>query len=202
MGTLVKHWQIVVLALVLSLGSALALIFMRKDSWLPTASGEVRKATPISEGGVTASKSFKDWEFSAAELDNLRSQLAGEKAQIEKERAEQEALREQIQSESAELVRLRAELESLREDIQQDLIIIDESEQKNLRSLSNVYAEMKAPAAVKVFSELETETVVKILSLMPSDASARILGTLAELPGDAAVRQAAEITDAFRKLKR
>ncbi len=202
MGTLIKHWQIFALALVLSLGSALGLIFMRKDSWLPTSDGLVKKATPISEGGVTASKSFKEWEFSASELDNLRSQLEGERDLLEKERAKQEALRAQIQSESAELVRLRAELELLREDIQKDLIIIDEDEQKNLRSLANLYAEMKAPAAVKVLTELDTDTVVKILSLMPSDASARILGTLAESPSEASVGRAAEITDAFRKLKR
>ena len=87
------------------------------------------------------------------------------------------------------------------QDIKQDLIVIDENEAKNLRSLSNLYSEMKAPAAVKVLSELEIETVVKILSLMPADASAKILETMTDMSGELSAGKAAEITEAIRDLQ-
>lgn len=200
MATILKHWPIFALALFVSLVSALGLIFLRKDSWLPSGQ-PVKKAQPLSEGGPTASQSFKEWEFSATELENLRIQLEGEKEELHKKEEELERLQGQVRSEVADLNLLRRELETLREEIQQDLIVIDDNERQNLRNLSSLYAEMKAPAAVKVLGELEVDTVVKILSLMPADASARILGTLADLPGERSAQKAAEITEAIRKLK-
>ena len=166
-------------------------------------SGEpVKKAAPVSEAGPTASQSFRDWEFSAAELENLRIQLQDEKEALRKKEDELQRLEAQIRSEMADLDVLRRDLETIRANIQKDLIVIDENERQNLRSLAGLYAEMKADAAVKVLGELKIETVVKILSLMPADASARILGTLASQPGEQSAEKAAEITEAIRKLKK
>ncbi len=201
MATIIKFWYVFALALFLSLASALGLIYMRKDLWLP-AGEPVKKAEPLSEAGPLASQSFREWEFSAAELENLRIQLEGEKEALRQKEDELQRMQSQVQSEVADLNALRSELEALREDIQKDLIVIQEDERQNLRSLSSLYAEMKAPVAVKVLSELEIETFVKILSLMPADASARILGELADLPDGGSTRKAAEITEAIRKLKK
>ena len=200
MSALLKNWYLLALALALSLASALGLIFMRKDSWMP--SGEsVQKAKPISEAGPTASDSFKTWEFSGLEVENMRILLEAKIEEVRDQEAELNRLRGQIQSEAADLVQLRRELETLREEIKQDLVVIDENEVKNLRSLSKLYSEMKAPAAVKVLSELEIETVVKILSMMPSDASAKILETMTDLSGSVSTGKAAEITEAIRNLQ-
>ncbi|MCZ6673516.1 MAG: hypothetical protein O7C75_11335 [Verrucomicrobia bacterium] len=201
MATILKHWYVFALALVLSLASALGLIYLRKDAWMPSGN-TVKKAEPVSEAGPLASQSFREWEFSAAELENLRIQLEGEKETLRKKEDELQRLEGQIRSEVADLNVLRRELETLRQDIHKDIIVIDDNERQNLRSLSSLYAEMKAPAAVKVLGELKIDTVVKILSLMPSDAAARILGTLADLPGEDSAEKAAEITEAIRNLKK
>ena len=201
MADILKHWQIFALALVLSLASAVGMIVLRKDSWMPP-SKPIKKAEAISEAGAAASDSFREWEFTAAELEDMRLQLEAEKEELNKREDELNRLQGQVRSEVADLNSLRKELEALREEIQKDIIVIDENERQNLRSLSSLYAEMKAPAAVKVLGELDIETVVKILSLMPADASARILGALADLPGDRSTEKAAEITEAIRRLKK
>lgn len=201
MSALLKNWYLLALALVVSLISALGLIYLRKDNWLPSGKPVV-KARPISEAGPTASDSFQEWEYSASELENLRSLLEAERAELKTREAELNRLRSQIQSETADLKQMRRELENLREAIQDDLIKIDADELTNLRNLSKLYSEMKAPAAVKVLSELDLDTVVKILSMMPADASAKILETMTEMPGGVSTEKAAEITEAIRKLKK
>jgi flagellar motility protein MotE (MotC chaperone) len=195
-----KFWYLLALALFLSLASALTLIFMRQDAWMPAAK-EPKRAPRISEGGVLATQSFREWEFSATELENMRTKLEGEKEALHIRETALRQWEEQIRSEVSDLNDLRNDLDALKKSIQQDLITIGDDERQNLRSLSKLYSEMKAPAAVKVLAELDVETVVKILTLMPSDASARILGTFADLPEEKSVQKAAEITEAIRKLK-
>ena len=136
MANILKHWQIFALALVLSLTSAVGLIVLRKDSWMP-AGKPINKAAPISEAGAAASESFREWEFSASELDNLRIQLDAEKEALRKKEDELNRLEGQVRSEVTDLNALRKELEALRQDIQKDIIVIDENERQNLRSLSS-----------------------------------------------------------------
>lgn len=89
----------------------------------------------------------------------------------------------------------------MRQSIQQEFIIIEQGEQRNLQNLAAIYAEMKAPAAMRVLAEMDLNVVVKILSLMPEDSSARILGTMAESPDEDLVRRAARISDGMRRLR-
>jgi len=196
MKSLFRYWYLLVLALVLSLLCATGLVLLRKDAWAPAAEEEAE--IPLEDGETP---SFREWKFSAAELEDMQIKFEAERSALDTREEELERLEAQVSSERADLLKLRAELVALREEIEKDYIAIGENERANLRDLASMYAEMKAPAAVKVLGEMEIKSVVKILTLMPSDASARILGTMAESGDTEAVKRAAEITEAIRKVK-
>lgn len=198
MGLIGRFWYIFVLAIVLSLGASLGLIFLRKDTWMP------EKRIPVEvvpREAVGATRSFREWDFRTAELETIREQLNAERERLRQREEELQLLRGQVQSEIEELQALKLELEQMRAAMDQEFVVIEQVEQRNLRALATVYAEMKAPAAVRILGEMDVLTVVKILSLMPQEASARILATMADAQEETTIRRAAQITDLMRKVK-
>ena len=114
------------------------------------------------------------WGFWTIEIENLASELKDERARL-KQQAEQLGLREaRFVAERQELDKVRAEVESLRHQISGRIVEIQESESKNLRTLSQTYAGVSPRAAVAIFRDLDDDTVVKILHLMKSESVAPI----------------------------
>lgn len=197
MKTILKYWYLIVLAFILSLGSATGLIYLRKDSWVPP---EPQGEAPIAleEGD---SRSFREWRFRANQLEGLKLQLDARQADLAREEKTMDLLRSQIETERAELIKIRTSLEELRAAIEADYISIAAQELANLQRLASIYSEVAAEATVKVFEGLEDETVVKILSLMQAESSARILGTMGESADPETLKRAAKFTADLRKVK-
>ena len=206
MKTILKYWYLIVLAFIISLGSSIGLIYLRKDSWVPPKPKEVEEAPVVLAEGD--SKSFREWRFQANQLEDLKLKLDARQADLVREEKTLELLRSQVETERIELIKVRIDLEGLRDEIEAnyasfeaDYISIAAQELVNLQRLASIYAEVSAEATVKIFEGLEDEIVVKILSLMQAESSARILGAMGESSDPKTLRRAATVTASLRKVK-
>ena len=197
MKTILKYWYLILLAFIMSLGSALGVIYLRNDSWVPP---EPKGEAPIAleEGD---SRSFREWRFRANQLEDLKLKLDSRQGDLDREETTLNLLRSQIETERGELVKMRKALEGLRSEIEANYITIAAQELVNLQRLASIYSEVGAEASVKVFGGLEDETVVKILSLMQTESSARILGEMGESTDPETLKRAAKVTADLRKVK-
>jgi flagellar motility protein MotE (MotC chaperone) len=146
----------------------------------------------------------KGWDFWTVEMDNLASELKDEKAKL-KQQAEQLELRAaRLASEQQELAKVRTELEGMRREIDERTVQIGTDELKNLRTLSQTYANLTPKAAVVIISEMDDTTVVKIVSLMKPDIVAPIFEEMSHASGaDGAklARRAAVLSEKIRLLR-
>lgn len=197
MKSLFKYWYLLLLAFIVSLLTAFVSIYLRQAEWMPEP---VVEEQPELEAGDSVS--FREWHFSANELEDLRVKLEARDAAIDQRQQGLEVLSQQVEDERAELLALRSKLEELRNAIQAEYIEIEANEQQNLKQLADIYSAVKAEAAIKVFDGLDDIMVVKILSLMSSESSAKILGKMGESAADSKqLKRAAQITKGLRRVK-
>lgn len=145
----------------------------------------------------------KGWDFWTIEIDNLASELKGEKERLRlvQEQVDQRAAR--VEAEERELERVRADLERMRADISQRVIEIDADEAKNLRSLAQTYSALSPRAAVAILREMDDVTVVKILALMKSDVVGPIFEEMSRTPDGTGTlaRRAALLSERLRMMR-
>jgi len=143
------------------------------------------------------------WDFWTIEIDNLTSELKGEKARLrqQSERLDQRSAR--IEAERQELEKLRTEIGAMRHEIDQRVIAINADEAKNLHTLAQTYSTLTPHAAVAIMKEMDDTTAVKILSLMKPDVVGPIFEDMANSSGpDASLAQhAALLSDKLRLMK-
>jgi flagellar motility protein MotE (MotC chaperone) len=198
MSTLLRFWYVFVLALVLSVVAAMGLLWLRLDDIRPVV--EAPEAD-ISREAVGAGERFREWDFRSAEVEDLRIKLEARVQQLDARESDLLAWEQRIRSEVEELETLKAEIVALREAINEDMVVIEDSQRRNLRNLASMYAEMKPATALRILDEKAAEEVVQVLSLMPQDASVRILAAMAESNNDEALRRVNEITDLLKQVK-
>ena len=146
----------------------------------------------------------KGWDFWTIEIENLSAELKGERERLHKEKDLLDQREARITAEEKELAKVRTDVEGLRKEIADRVIEISADEQKNIRSLSQTYTNMGAPAVVAIFKEMDDTTVVKIISLMKSDIIGPILEQMSKTPGADGIpmaRRAAILTEKLRLMK-
>ena len=202
MKILLKYWYVILLAVLLSIGAAAGMLYLRKPDWMPPPVdplAEKRELAPI----PGMSDNYVEWNFETVQLEDLRDELAKEREVIERERQELAALQAQVEQETAEMTELRDEIDELRESVQKEFTKIEVSEEANLKSLAKVYSAMKPQPIVKLFREMEEELVVKIMSVMQAETAAGILEEMTQDGNDRQViERAVQITDKLRKLQK
>ena len=114
-------------------------------------------------------KKEKGWDFWTIEIENLSNELKEERARMRKQAELFEQREAHIAAERKELAVMREEIEGLRREIAEKVISIREDEAKNLRALSQTYANLTPRAAVAIIREMDDVTAVKILFLMKPD---------------------------------
>ncbi len=153
------------------------------------------------KAAAVAPEKEKGWDFWTVEIDNLASELKGEKARL-KQQGEQIDLRAaRLAAEQQELAKVRAELEAMRREIDERTIQIGTDEAKNLRTLSQTYANLSPKAAVTIITEMDDTTVVKIFSLMKPDVVAPIFEEMSKGSGPDAVKVARRAAILSEKLR-
>ncbi len=111
------------------------------------------------------------YEKKVALLDKKEKEIEGFKSDIEYRKSEIASMRKALDKELEFISRERIVLDS-------DLVAFDESERKNLKRLSDIYASMEALKAAEVLSKLNHDTGAKVISGMPSKKSAKILAEI------------------------
>ncbi len=143
------------------------------------------------------------WDFWTIEVDNLASELKDEKARLAKQSDLLDQRAARLANEQQELEKVRSSIEGMRNEIASKVIEIQADESKNLRVLSQTYADLSPKAAVAIIREMDDVTVVKILSLMKPDVVAPIfeeMSTTTDKDGLLA-RRAAVISEKLRLMK-
>ncbi|MEI7800386.1 MAG: hypothetical protein WCI28_09355 [Opitutaceae bacterium] len=144
----------------------------------------------------------RGWNFWTIEIENLATELKGERDQLH-QRTEQLAQREtQLAAERQELNKVRSEIESLRTEIATKVIEINADEAKNIRTLAQTYTNLSPMAAVAIIKELDDTMVVKILAMMKPDIVAPIFEQMSRTTApENLARRAAHLSDRLRLMK-
>jgi len=153
---------------------------------------------------AAAPKKEKGWDFWTIEIENLSNELKEERARLHKEADALDQREARITAEQKELATMRGEIEGLRNEIAEKVISIRQDEAKNLRALSQTYANLTPRAAVAIIRELDDVTAVKILFLMKPDVVGPIFEEMSKTSGSDGSplsRRAAALSEKLRLMK-
>jgi len=199
MAFLIRFWYLILLVFIVSLVSAVGLLYLQREDWLPPPG---RDETEVADEVPGMSVEYSRWNYHISSVEDLRVKIEGEREVIRKEQAQLEILDKRVRSEIEELERIRAEITAIREGINADYIEIEEAERANIAQLSSVYTEMRPEAAVNILVDLDLELVVKILSGMDEEPASRILAEMSAAPEESKMRgMAARITRMMQLIK-
>ncbi|MFO7723999.1 MAG: hypothetical protein R6V45_00500 [Oceanipulchritudo sp.] len=199
MKFLLRFWYLILLALMVSLLSAVGLLYLQREDWIqPPGEEEAPAGDPV----PGMSDAYSGWNYDISSIEDLRVKMEAERENIRKERNRLEVLEKRVLSEVEELERVRDEITEIREAINADYVEIRESEKANLAQLAKVYTEMRPEAAVKILVDLDIELVVKILSGMNEEPASRILAEMSAAPEESRMRgMASRITQLMQQVK-
>ena len=185
--------------LILSLAVGLFL-FWRAAGTLVVNAIEVRAKAKA----AAQPKKEKGWDFWTIEIENLSNELKEERARMHKQADLLEQREARLAAERKELLTMRDEIDGLRKEIAEKVISIRDDEAKNLRALSQTYANLTPRAAVAIIREMDDVTAVKILFLMKPDVVGPIFEEMSKTSGADGVmlsRRAALLSEKLRLMK-
>ena len=193
MKMLTSRWVLILLAMLIYVGTSSMLVLKEV--------GKSSKEPPP----PPLEKVPKLWSFKTQATDELIAELQAERDKVAEERKSLDTVRARVASERAEVEHVRDEVKTLRDALDQRMLQIDETELKNLKSLSITYAAMKPSAAVAIFREMDENMAAKILALMKPDKISAILEEMSrvrEKPGEEVMaRRAVRLSDKLRLLQ-
>jgi flagellar motility protein MotE (MotC chaperone) len=187
------------MGLILSLAMGL-FMFWRTAGMLVTQAIDLR-AKALADA---LPKKEKGWDFWTIEIENLSNELKEERARLRKQTELFEQREARLAAERKELGAMRDEIEALRREIAEKVISIREDEAKNLRALSQTYANLTPRAAVAIIREMDDVTAVKILFLMKPDVVGPIFEEMSKTSGtdgSPLSRRAAILSEKLRLMK-
>jgi flagellar motility protein MotE (MotC chaperone) len=152
-----------------------------------------RAAAPLIEAAMlTAAKNKKaspielkerGWDFWTIEIENLSSELKGERDRLRQQHDQLDQRAAQLANEARELAKVRIEIEALRRGITEKIIEISADDAKNIRTLAQAYSNLTPRAVVAIVRELDDATAVKIFSLMKVDVVGAIFEEMSRTAG-------------------
>jgi flagellar motility protein MotE (MotC chaperone) len=150
-------------------------------------------AAPLIEAAMlTAAKNKKaspielkerGWDFWTIEIENLSSELKGERDRLRQQHDQLDQRAAQLANEARELAKVRIEIEALRRGITEKIIEISADDAKNIRTLAQAYSNLTPRAVVAIVRELDDATAVKIFSLMKVDVVSAIFEEMSRTAG-------------------
>jgi len=145
----------------------------------------------------------KGWDFWTIEVENISADLKEERARLRKQAELQDQRAARLAAEEKELGKIRSDIEGLRKEIADKVIEITADESKNIRTLSQTYANLTPKAVVAIFREMDDMTAVKILSLMKPDVVGPIFEEMSrtQAPDGRLARRAAILSEKLRLMK-
>jgi flagellar motility protein MotE (MotC chaperone) len=156
----------------------------QKSAGLEAEAGRARGADGV-PAYIDAPKGFSSKEL----LDILedareaRERCDREWAAIEVKQADLERLREDLADREGEIKKMmeelsarKAEFDAARDRLREEVVTIEENEDRNIRKLAELYENMKPPdTAARHFDDMDVDQAVKILARMDPAKAAKIL---------------------------
>ena len=186
------------IALLLSIGVGLFMFWRAAMPLLAVAINVRLKAV------AQIPKKEKNWDFWTIEVENLSNELKEERARMRKQSDLLDQREARVAAEQKELATMRGEIEAMRKEIAEKVTVIREDEGKNLRALSQTYANLTPRAAVAIIRELDDVTATKILFLMKPDVVGPIFEEMSRssaTDGTPLARRAAVLSEKLRLMK-
>ena len=146
----------------------------------------------------------RGWNFWTIEIEELASELKGERDRLHKQTEQLDRREAQLAAERQELNKVRTEIEGLRQEIAIKVVEINADEVKNIRVLAQTYTKLTAKGALAIIKELDDRIVVKILSVMKPEDVAPIFEEMSRSAagGDTSLaKRAATLSDRLRLIK-
>jgi len=161
------------------------------------------KQLPHAKETMPQEERDRGWNFWTIEIENLATELKGERDRQHKLTEQLDHREAQMAAERQELNKVRTEIEGLRQEIATKVIEINADEVKNIRALGQTYTGLSAKAAVAIIREMDDAMVVKILSVMKPEAVVPIFEEMSRTagPDGPMARRAAMLSDRLRLMK-
>lgn len=192
-----SYWFLAFLALIVNVGTY-AFLFMGASSKLVEVWPKPKAAEKQQEAYVPF------WDFRTEQIESLVDDLKQENDRISEREAELLKIEARIASERNELELLRNEVEVYQKELMERILRVEESEEKNIKTLATTYAAMPAESAVQVFDEMDDFFVAKMLSMMGTDTVSGIFEQMIARGGrdPENVRRVASLSERLRMLER
>ena len=195
MKMLTSGWGIAFIAMLLNIGTTLAML-LPAIAALQDPAIDIPEKTPMTE---------RMWGFKTEAVDELIKELKSEREKLDTDQKGVLAVQSQNAAEREELEKVRAEIVAMRAEIDGQVVQIQEQELKNLKTVAQTYSAMNPSAVVTIFREMDENMSVKVLSFMKADKVGPILGEMSKVvdaaSGESMAKRAARITDKLRLLK-
>lgn len=191
-GLLSKSWFLAVLALVVMLGTQVGSYMLYRDKIFPEDKDVlvIKREDPSPIG----------WNFSSDDLARLKAELEERMAEIAEKEASLATYEARLQSDRIEIEEIKSEVERMRDTLLEEVVVVEEWESKNLKTLADTYGNLDPDATVSIFKELDDATVAKILRFMKPATIGDILQEMAVQGGgnEAMIKRAAKLSDMLR----
>jgi flagellar motility protein MotE (MotC chaperone) len=151
----------------------------------------------------TADLKEKGWNFWTIEIENLSTELKGERDRLRQQQDLLDRRSVQLANEAKELAKVRTEVELVQKTITDKIVEISADESKNIRSLAQTYSNLTPRAAVAILRELDDNTAVKIFSLMKPEVVSPIFEEMSRTAGADGLlsKRVAILSEKMRQLK-
>lgn len=172
-----SFWVIAFLALTINVVMTLFLFTKYQEKLLvpflaAPAQAQAHAPKPVDDSTVY-------WSFRTGEIENLADDLRHQKSALVRRELELKAIESRMLIEKDEIKRLQEEFQQVHEVFSARIIEVQQSELKNLKTLSNTYASLTPQAAVAILVEMDDDLSAKILSMMKPEVVAAIFEEMA-----------------------
>ncbi len=185
-------WFLAVMALLIMLGTQFAAFKLYWHELFPSADKVVvikrEEPAPL------------HWGFSSDEILRLKEELETRLLDLEAKERELEEYEARLKVDRAEIDDIKINVQTMRDGLLGDIIRLEETEKKNLKTLAKTYGFLEPAATVSIFKELDDPTVVKILYYMKQETVGGILQEMAVQNGGdpEQIQRAARLSDLLR----
>jgi flagellar motility protein MotE (MotC chaperone) len=196
MKLLTSGWALAIVAALLNICTTAGLIYLQREALFAAA------AQGQQQQQQQALRKPRFWSFRADDVDDLITELKSERGKLLKRQGELDKVAAHIESEKQELEKTRSDIAAMRDEISAEIPQVQDAERKNLKTLSQTYADMTPTAAVAIFRQMDESMCVKLLSLMKPDKVGAILEEMSVQDKDESMtKRAARISDKLRLVR-
>lgn len=187
------------LAVIAYLAIQMLCLFYQMPLWIE------KNIHPLEVKPLTAKEeSDHFWEFKVEDFALMLKITTDSREYVRDKEEKLNKLEAHINRERESLLRLKKEIQDLQDTLSEEIITIQNAEQKNLKTLATTYTNMEPEAVVKVFDELDNASVVKLMHFIAPESLGAILQVMAgQRPekGKEPAKRVSQLIETFRLSK-